>query len=205
MRLILLLGILLLAGVTAAASLPRAFERAHGAALLLETPNGECSGTAVGPHAILTARHCYHGEPVITANGKPCEVVKGRDDGNDHALLIVRGCGPFLARVKHGEPPRQGDEVFIFGNPIYFRDQLRVGLTTGTGIVEVAGMPLSKTQPFILFDLEIGPGDSGAGIFSDRGELVGVVSVTTEKRYPFHPAGAWPLQFKPEDWAEAAK
>ena len=52
--------------------------------LLLTFADGTCSGTAIAPHAILTATHCFE-------NGKPrgLHVANRIDDGNDHTLLIV--------------------------------------------------------------------------------------------------------------------
>ena len=64
---------------------------AHATALRLEmTGNGICSGTAVGPHLVLTATHCF-GEgplvspaettPLVSINGKPVAELKRIDDG----------------------------------------------------------------------------------------------------------------------------
>jgi hypothetical protein len=64
---------------------------AHATALRLEMAgNGVCSGTAVGPHLVLTATHCF-GEgplvspaettPLVSIDGKPVAEVKRINDG----------------------------------------------------------------------------------------------------------------------------
>lgn len=49
--------------------------RSRAVALRLEMDgNGVCSGTAIGPHLILSATHCFVGMKALTVNGKEAKV-----------------------------------------------------------------------------------------------------------------------------------
>lgn len=64
---------------------------AHGKTLRLEMVGGGiCSGTAVGPHLVLTATHCFgegpmvspaETEDLVSVDGKPVAEVKRINDG----------------------------------------------------------------------------------------------------------------------------
>lgn len=64
---------------------------AHGKTLRLEMVGGGiCSGTAVGPHLVLTATHCFGEGPMVSpaetaalvsVDGKPVAEVKRINDG----------------------------------------------------------------------------------------------------------------------------
>lgn len=131
-------------------------------AVALEFNDGTCSGTVVAPSVILTASHCFGERTILlTVNREPVEVVEIAHDGADHALVTVNRTFPQWARLA-GEPS-QGDAVFFYGNPIGLRDLLRRGYVMGTD------------GRFVFTDIMSGPGDSGAGVFNQNGELVGVV------------------------------
>lgn len=67
--------------------------KAHGSTLHLtifsSEGNGSCSGTAVGPHAVLTAAHCMEHLEALDINGKEVRVQKVLRDGSDHAIALV--------------------------------------------------------------------------------------------------------------------
>lgn len=69
--------VLILAAVGCATHTPRndLLTRSRAVALRLEMDgNGVCSGTAIGPHLILSATHCFVGMKAITVNGKDAKV-----------------------------------------------------------------------------------------------------------------------------------
>lgn len=141
-------------------------------ALLEFEGGGTCSGTFLAPRMLLTASHCFDGiKPLATINGTPVAVVSIRHDGADHALLVLDVDFPAWVRV--GAPPAQGDEVYFYGNPSGLRDLLRRGVIAG------------QNDQFIFADIMIGHGDSGAGVFNRRGELVAVIAGYGENR-AFH-------------------
>lgn len=69
--------VLVLAAVGCATHSPRdeLLTRSRAVALRLEMDgNGMCSGTAIGPHLILSATHCFVGMQALTVNGKDAKV-----------------------------------------------------------------------------------------------------------------------------------
>lgn len=157
--------------------------------LLLTFADGTCSGTAIGPHAILTATHCFDG-PTVKLSGL---TVKLRiDDGNDHTLLVVTQT--FDAHADVAQMPASGAPVHIIGNPGELRHLYESGTVAGT----------YKTDT--LLNVPIFYGDSGAAVFDDTGRIVGVVSgvrvLAGDGVYV-----AWgevkPFMFTPSQWGEA--
>ena len=160
------------------------------ATLLLGFSDGSCSGTAVGPSLVLTAAHCMEGGPLQAVNGKPAKVGAVLDDGNDHVLLVVEGVVfPRYATIDP-RPMVQGQHFRIYGNPGGLRDLYREGYVMGF------------EQGWIVSDLIVFRGDSGSGIFSKHGYVVGVVSTMFAYGENFHGMGAKPLAFTREQYAQ---
>jgi hypothetical protein len=158
---------------------------------------GHCSATAVGPQALLTASHCEAPSNTILIDGTTHHVMAFFRDDFDHTLFMVDETFPAWAKVSN-DAMQPGDDIFIFGNPSDFDDLYRKG-TVGSYPTRVF-----KTMPMaaeFLLDINGFPGDSGAGIFNTKGELVGVVSFgklkeTTKDKWPTYKLmGGYPLQF----------
>jgi V8-like Glu-specific endopeptidase len=133
-----------------------------GTALRLEFTDGLCSGTSRGPHELSTAAHCVAGGALVKVNGKPVSVVGIRETGPDAVIVSVRG-------IKFDRWPRvgvakQGDNVWWIGQPMGAPFQLRQGYVSGIW------------EGDVLIAAATCVGDSGSGIFNERGELVGIVS-----------------------------
>jgi hypothetical protein len=169
----------------------------------------ECSATAIGPHAILTASHCGAQQNLdtekVSIDGKDVIVIgKPIRDGNDHVIYILN------IRFKHyatisTQLLNVGDEVFIIGNPGGLRDILRKGYVVGyrkdrndSNLID------------ILYDMNVFYGDSGSVIFNSDGQIVGVLSFTLFKIEDFAgPSiklmGGHPLGFSSEQLKLAHK
>jgi len=127
-------------------------------------PSGAlCSATAVAKDVILTAKHCVEGdEKTLTIAGQTVPIGQMAEDGLDHVLIQVGVT--FKTWASRGPTPKPGDAVRIYGNADGYEQIYRTGYVMGW-----AGYQL-------LMDMNCGLGDSGAGIFNDAGQLVGVVS-----------------------------
>lgn len=133
----------------------------------LKVATGMCSGTAVGPDLLVTALHCGEvqqvGNYVVTA-----EVVER--GSRDFVVVRVKGV-TFETWAKRGERPRQGDRVRWWGNPVGEPNVYREGyVARADGDVLVIAAQICK-------------GDSGAGLFNDRGEVVGIISAMTAEMH----------------------
>lgn len=163
MRLLALLAALSIAFVAYASS-RKAFDP-HDATLRLGFEDGICSGTAVGLHTLLTARHCFN-RRLVMVNGQPVKVGKVRPEGKDAVTAEVDMTFPVYA--KRGPMPAQGDRIRFWGNPLGEPDVMRVGYVA------------RAWTDGIVLDARVCRGDSGAGVFADDGRVVAVVSATTD-------------------------
>ena len=138
----------------------------HDATLRLTFEDGICSGTAVGPHTLLSARHCFN-HRLVSVNGQPVVVGKVRPEGRDAVTADVDMAFPVYAQ--RGPMPVQGDRIRIWGNPLGEPDVMRVGYVAR-----------AWTDGLVL-DMRVCFGDSGAGVWDDRNRVVAVISATTDK------------------------
>jgi hypothetical protein len=121
-----------------------------------------CSGTMIGPKALLSAAHCFTGDRLLTVNNTPVNVVTYQHDGQDHAVLTLDTAFPSYVSVRY-DGLKQGESVFMYGNPTML-DLLRRGYVSG----------VSGENTLLM--LTVSGGDSGAGVFTQDGRLVGVLS-----------------------------
>ena len=139
--------------------------------------DGHCSGTAIGPHAILTAQHCFKDSTLIRidADTKPTKILAALIDGNDHVIYIVEHDFTTWASLAQRSLV-DGEHVFMWGAPGKNTDVYRVGY-----YVWLAPEPdIDKHFMFQHFILPTFPGDSGSGIFDESGNVVAVVSYADE-------------------------
>lgn len=180
-----------LAAVVITASCASALSGIRDTSLLLTMQRGHCSGTAVGRNIVLSAEHCWSdGNRLVAINGQEAHALKIIRDGQDHVL--VRVTTKFTRWSRMGPEPEQGDRVRWIGNPSQLRQQYRVGYVTGTH------------EGDTLIDAPVYGGDSGSGLYDDRGRLVGVVSGmrrwSTRQGFDMQLMVSHPLEFSAEDW-----
>jgi V8-like Glu-specific endopeptidase len=140
---------------------------------------GHCSGTVVGPHAILTAQHCFQDSNLIRLDTEkePTVIVAAIIDGNDHVIYIVNR--EFSTWTPISERQLVSNEpVHFWGAPGHNKDVYRDGyfqkMTTEKDVD-----PDEKFQ-FQMFILPVFGGDSGSGILDADGSVVAVVSMSDE-------------------------
>jgi hypothetical protein len=175
--------------------------------------SGHCSATAIGPHAILTATHCELPTDELHIRGfaAPVSILGRVRDKFDHSILYVDATFTDYVTVSSNDTLPIGTDVFVWGSPSNWFQILRKGYVAG---IDHDDNPLFQTRPdFILFDFQAYPGDSGAAIFNDAGQIVAVVSMVTERevkgqsgiaaRIQF--TVAIPFGFTPQTWEAACK
>lgn len=163
-------------------------------ALRLEFERGTCSGTAVGRNIVLTAEHCWMGGRLLRINGQDAYAMKIVKDGKDHAL--VRVTMQFDKWATLGEAPKQAQRVRWWGNPASQPDLYREGYILRTDADEV------------WIDAHAFGGDSGSGLYDQRGRVVAVLSGIKTWRtltgLHFDVVIAYRLAFTREDWESVA-
>lgn len=154
------------------------------AALRMETADNLCSGTAIAPHTILSAAHCFKpNQKHITINEMEANIIEIFTDGRDHALVVVDI--KFDQFAMFGPESEKGDDIYYWGNPSLDM-QYRKGYVTGfRGYGET------------LYDINGFHGDSGAGVFDKHRRLVAVVSFITRNQ-DFRLIGSYPFSFTEE-------
>jgi hypothetical protein len=155
---------------------------------------GGCSATAIGPHTLLTAAHCYLPGETLYIDSPAADVKSGVafgfhptdadfiSDHEDHMLIDVPGAH-FTAYIplKNFRVPRQGEKYYLFGNPGGIADQYREGYVTGKVIISAedkGGIDAKSNTLYLLVGPVVG-GDSGSSIYAKNGQLIGIVTFAT--------------------------
>jgi len=141
--------------------------------------DGVCSGTAIGPHAILTAAHCFEkGTEILGVNAYPAhEVGKRIADNNEHVIFFVNVTFARWAELRAGARMIAGQRVRMIGHPKGVLWSIhREGVVGGDVVFDdcTTFIPGRKQCVVTLFDMNTAKGDSGAAIFDEAGRIVGV-------------------------------
>lgn len=202
MKSIALLLAFAIGGCAGCASLPAPRPEFAAAVRLDFLDGGNCSGTAVSEFAIVSAAHCFKGSDfgAMSVNGESSAYQVVANDGRDHVLLRVTARQASVARI--GKAPVWGEPLAMIGNPAGLSKLFRTGrvaaIDNGFSCLGDSG---SKC-PALLIDLNTAGGDSGAGYFNVRGELVGVHSASYTYGI-FKVAVSYKWAFSPEQWKAA--
>src|SRR3954464_10271584 len=106
MRILVLALLALVAGCGGCASTPH-YALAQAGARLVWPHDHTCSGTAVGPHTLLSAAHWFEDKTGwMLVNDVRADYKVVADDGNDHVLVRVSIRMPHIAF--RGPKPAQG-------------------------------------------------------------------------------------------------
>jgi serine protease Do len=148
---------------------------------------GLCSGVWVGKHVVLTANHCVadleDGETLVVSTvdtpkggGVRAEVL-ALDEDHDLALVATLD-EPSHPIALAGPMPRVGDRVETMGHPY------EMYWSYSSGDVAAIRDDVSDDRPMkvIQATAPISPGNSGGGLFNEKGELVGICSYMIGQR-----------------------
>lgn len=209
-----LLLVLFLLASSCLASNQKLLQHASSHRLFIQagTEGWYCTGTVIGPHAILTDQHCDDdkGAAIFVAldaseadKPKTYAVSKRYFDHEDHMIMVIPALS-FESWISYKPdtylPPVQGEHVYYWGNPARHVDLYREGYTSGKGDVEIE-LPTPAINPGYFFILVAGPGDSGAAIYGEDGRIVSLLTGHFDSGI----AAGFPLAFTPEQVAEATK
>jgi trypsin-like peptidase len=161
--------------------------------------SGYCSGSAIGPHAFLTAAHCEAPEMNLAVDGEPVAVTKMLHDHNDHVIFLLAGVVFTNYVTLCSDSVSQGDRVFMWGNPESIVGMYREGYVSG--VHKQLHNDGSETLDTML-TINNSHGDSGASVFTEQGCVAGVYSyLIGSGTFLLH--GMLPLKFTDEQIQEA--
>lgn len=143
---------------------------------------GTCTGVVVSPHEILLANHCVQPPEedvkldkiwIRNFEGRSQEAKIERNDPKvDLALLVVQ---KKEIPAKIAKSVRVGASCWAVGMPLGIEWVVSKGIVSKIDL-EIPYMP---DATFFVTDATILPGNSGGGVWNERGELIGIVSMST--------------------------
>jgi serine protease Do len=141
-------------------------------------PDGVASGVVIsGDGYVVTNNHVVEKAGrvrVRLASGKEYDAeVVGSDPHIDLAVLKVPAKGLKAARIGNSRKVRGGEHVVAIGNPLGFENSVSIGVVSAvrSGPFRVDGKVLGD---MIQTDAAINQGNSGGGLFTADGELIGI-------------------------------
>lgn len=132
---------------------------------------------------IVTNNHVIAGAETITvtlAGGTTYDAqLVAADDATDLALIKIDASGLQAAEIGSSADLKKGQTAVIIGNPLGYLDG-----SVSTGVISGLNRTLSFSDGTTLYhliqtDASVNPGNSGGGLFNDRGQLVGIVTAKT--------------------------
>jgi len=135
-----------------------------------EATKSSCSVVMIAPGEALTARHCLRMEsPVVIIDDLEYVVTFGY--GNpalDLALLIIPNAPCPCAKPAMGTI-EEGESVMLVGFPYSLARIITYG--------EMQGRVVVNAVEYAVVTAPARPGNSGGGVFNEKGELIGIVSM----------------------------
>ena len=143
---------------------------------------GQCTATAVGPHAILTAVHCNeHGVTKVKFDMSMNEthLLSKTLDGRDHVIYVIDGPPlknfvslPDTVQVKSA---LSVEHIYIYGAgggayPPVRKDGYQINARVGDP------SEIDEREGLEYYSIPVIPGDSGSAIFGGDGRVIGVVT-----------------------------
>ena len=157
-------------------------------------PAIECTATAIGPHAILTAEHCnsrYERDPEVTIDLSMVryKILGGIVDDRDHIIFFLDGPSftnylPEKALVDV-LPAKPGEQITMYG---FGGSRYPARILAGT--LDLCAQnedpsDVDQNRALYWYTMPAIPGDSGSALFAPDGRVVGLITYVTEHDF-FH-------------------
>lgn len=152
---------------------------------------GTCSGVVVSEDEILLANHC-----VSMPEGVKLKQIWVKDyDGRSQKATVGMRFPEFdlaVLNVKINETPAKladsaqvGETCYVVGHPLGIAWVVSKGIVSRNYLVDSS----FKDASFFVTDAVVLPGNSGGGVWNEKGELLGIVSMSTSMMGSYGAAG----------------
>lgn len=138
---------------------------------------GECTATAIGPHALLTASHCNKDEKLTKIHldlvMNDYRIQKTLTDGRDHDIYLIDG--PSLNNFVDYKvrPAKEFERVHLYGDGEGTYPPRRLD---GVKLPFYDFSEIDQSQGIVHFSMGVIPGDSGSAVIGDDGSIVAVTT-----------------------------
>ena len=141
--------------------------------------NGAGSGVIISEDGyILTNNHVVEGQSTVKVTTSDKQqydaTVVGTDDKTDIAVLKIDASGLTPAVIGDSDGLVVGETAVAVGNPLG-----TLGGTVTDGIISALDREVTvnnQTMTLLQMSAAVSPGNSGGGLFNERGELIGIVN-----------------------------
>lgn len=141
---------------------------------------GQCSSTAVGPHAFLTAEHCIEHDNAVQASfdlaTEKHDLIAATTDNRDHIIFLVSGTAFVNIEEVDQVPSRLGEDVVLYGDGRMAYPPLP---QFGTVVNCYDPSDVDAASGILCFSTPVIPGDSGAVVYNSKGSIIGVITYST--------------------------
>ena len=168
-------------------------------------PEGTCTGTAIGPNALLTGEHCNsEGNKMVRLDlaTEKHNILDWEFDGRDHVIYLFDG-SPFTnyETVKVSSEAVLAETITFYGN-----DEGSYPAIPHYGKVKDCEDPsdLDADAEQFCFNAPVYPGDSGSAVYNVRGEIVGLITYRHTAEDGTLSGIGYQLNFSPYVYAYAA-
>jgi hypothetical protein len=169
-----------------------------------------CTGTAIGPHSLLTASHCndgdgpdHHDTVTLDLSTQHFHLLAEAEDGRDHVIYLLDGPAftnylpeSDLLNVK---PPVKGEVVYLCGDGLgAYPPVCRWGVPNDADNQSDVS-DVDKAQGMQYFTIAVLPGDSGSAVFGKDGRVVAILTYgvdAADRVTPSEAAAGFGLNFK---------
>lgn len=138
---------------------------------------GECTATAIGPHALLTASHCADESDttkiMLDLSTRRYRIKKILTDNRDHDIYLLDGPAFTNTVPYRTRQVKAGEHVYVWGDG---EGQYPARRLDGTEKPIFDPSDVDAAQGEVHFTMPVIPGDSGSAVYADDGAIVAITT-----------------------------